>query len=458
MYEGKRGVTSQHPLASEAAHRILEEGGNAYDAALTASAVMVVVSPYSSNLGGDGFLLSYSGGELIAYNGSGRSPSGFNVNEFIKNEDSHSPINVTIPGLVDLWWFLQEEKLISKPLETLLRPAISLAENGFEPSPYLRKVVKGFLGVSNKEFQRYIAKFKERVTLRGVSNVLREFSTKGKDAFYANRKIVDGLRTQGVKLENIDFEKHRGEKVKTVGIDYMEERILELPPNSRGLLTLAMLKKEGDNPVESFYEVMEGVHYITDPNFYNTNLEEILKLRKGKRDKVGDGDTTFLATADEKGNLVGLIQSLYHPFGSCLVVDDIVFQNRALGFSKRLDVPNKPEPNKRPSHTLSIVMLEEEGKRAVIGCTGGDLRPLLHYQVITKYLESKSIEKAIAEPRITIRKGEVVAEENSYLSKLASKVVKYPSEGFGIFNAIEVNKDKVKAVHDFRWEGLALVS
>jgi gamma-glutamyltranspeptidase/glutathione hydrolase len=97
---GKKGVTSDHPLATKIGIDVMNEGGNAFDAAIAISAVLSVIQPQMGGPGGDAFLLGFIGEDIVAYASAGRSPGGFPVEEFIEQSPLRGPLTVTIPGLV----------------------------------------------------------------------------------------------------------------------------------------------------------------------------------------------------------------------------------------------------------------------------------------------------------------------------------------------------------------------
>lgn len=137
-------VTTPHYLASAVGSSILQQGGNAYDAAVAVSAALGVVYPHMTGLGGDAFFLIHDGasGEITAYNGSGRSAAGIHADTFKAMGMSAIPQRgvlsaITVPGMVDAWWevWTRYGKL---PWEQLLEPAAQYAEKGCPVSRNLR--------------------------------------------------------------------------------------------------------------------------------------------------------------------------------------------------------------------------------------------------------------------------------------------------------------------------------
>jgi len=246
---GIGGIASQIHYASLAGLEILRNGGNAFDAAITVSSVLTILLPHTSSIGGDGFILAKdSSGELIAYNGSGRSPRRFPVEKYLEIKPVRGPLTVTVPGLVDLWGWIQEN-YASMDLLDLLRPAISLAENGFYVQEQLGKAINN----SYKELMPYSSWVKtfgtlkkgDHVKFKDLARILRIIGKKGPREFYEGKlteEIVEKLTEQGVLIDYEDFRDHYGEMVKPIKINYKDYELYELPPNTQGLTTLELLK------------------------------------------------------------------------------------------------------------------------------------------------------------------------------------------------------------------------
>jgi len=169
-------------------------------------------------------------------------------------------------------------------------------------------------------------------------------------------------------------------------------------------------------------------------------------------EKMNTQDTTFFVVSDGE-NEIGFIQSLFFAFGSGIVVKDIPFNNRGFGFTEGR---NKPEPRKRPLHTLSILMAEKEDENLIIGCAGGDLRPQIHSQVFEYYADyGLEIDEAIDAPRFMFLGSRIVAEKRL---KTKHEQLDYYSPEVGVVQALKSNKKYNIAVADPRSEGIALVA
>ncbi|WP_338599310.1 gamma-glutamyltransferase family protein [Sulfolobus tengchongensis] len=471
---GKKIVATQNYIASYVGTKVLENGGNAFDAAIAISATLSVVIPHTSGLGGDGFLLAKTPEGLVAYSASGWAPKELKVE---KIENDRSPHTVVVPGLVDLWEFIYEN-YTSKPLSELLKPAISLASNGFMVSRGLHHAIVSSFKLSEDWDKVYGNKrFGDEIRLKGIARVLKEVAKDPRN-FYEGKvaeELVKGLRERGVPMSYEDFSEFHGETVSPLKTTYRDFTLYELPPNTQGITTLELLKMVelsdiNKLPYNDVRRINDHVRlsalayddrnkYVADPRFAKIPIEMLLseKYLANKMAEYGieakvkvTGDTTFFVVADGE-NEVGFIQSLFYPFGSGIVVNDIPFNNRGAGFSEG---NNRPEPRKRPLHTLSILMAEKNDERIIIGCAGGDLRPQIHAEVFEYYVDYKmEIDEAVYAPRFMYLGNKVIAEKR--LGVPATQTDYYSPE-VGIVQALKYKNGRYIGVADIRSEGIAL--
>src|SRR3990172_9474690 len=141
VYAQRGMVATSQPLATQAGLGILSQGGNAADAAVAAAAVLALTEPMSTGLGGDCFTLFYEGGtgRITALNGSGRAPAGLTLGllreqGFATELPPFHAHTITVPGACAGWCDLVERHG-TRDLETILEPAIRLAEDGFPVAP-----------------------------------------------------------------------------------------------------------------------------------------------------------------------------------------------------------------------------------------------------------------------------------------------------------------------------------
>ena len=175
--------------------------------------------------------------------------------------------------------------------------------------------------------------------------------------------------------------------------------------------------------------------------------------------RIRSGDTTAFSVADEEGNMVSGIQSLFHHFGSRVFVPEcgIALNNRASGFS--LTGPNKVEPRKRPLHTLSSVILSRGDRPYLaIGASGGDYRPLQHALFVTNSVDfGMPTDVLVAHPRFLWGGGRTLLVEQGYELPQdgAYDIQALPMPGrTGVCQAVEVAGRYRKAVCDIRGDGL----
>ncbi|EZQ11084.1 gamma-glutamyltransferase [Candidatus Acidianus copahuensis] len=467
---GEKIVTSQNYLATHVGAKVLEDGGNAFDATIAVSAVLSVVLPHTSGLGGDGFLFALTPEGIIAFNSSGWSPKNLKK-EKIGERD---PNSIVVPGLVDAWNFIYNE-YATMDLSRLLSPAIALSTNGFYLGKSLYKSILSSSGLGDTWKKTFGDKtFGSKLKLPRLGNALKIISRDPRD-FYQGKlaeEIVIGLRSNGSTMEISDFSEFHGEKVKMIRTTYRDFNVYEFPPNSQGITTLEILKMSEikelwKRPYTDYERVNDYIkilsiayadrdNYVADPRFYQIpDLLDEIRLKnalkgKAKTNILSDGDTTFFAISDGE-NLVGFIQSLFYPFGSGIVVNDIVFNNRGFGFTTG---HNQPEGRKRPMHTLSILYAEREGEELLIGCAGGDLRPQIHSQVFQYYTDyGMEIDEAVHSPRLIMTGDKIMVEKRL---EIPFPKLDFMVPDVGIVQAIKRKGSYTIGVADPRSEGVAL--
>lgn len=443
----KQMVVSPHYLASLAGHRMLEKGGNAFDAAVCVSACLAVVYPHMTGLGGDSFWLMYrsESGEVTGFNGSGRS--GMRVTrECYKGEPAIPERGVlsaiTVPGMADSW----DEVLKTYgrlTLKEVLEPAIAYAEEGFPASTDQCRTTEKhaewlsgipvtsdiFLpgGRPPAEGERFVQK-----ELAGTLALLAE---KGKNAFYKGeiaQSIAGYLQNNGGLLTLEDFMRHKGEWVTPLSSSYRGYDVYKMPPNSQGfagLMTLNILEhydftKIPHGTFEYYHLLIEALkrsfadrnEVLTDPDFSPVPLERLLDKEYARdiAENIGDeakplasplvgSDTAYAAVADEEGNAVSFIQSLYFEFGSGVTAGEtgIILQNRGSFFSLDPGHVNRLEPGKRTFHTLMPAMACKGGRPKILyGTQGGEGQPQTQTALLTRMIDyGMDPQTAINEPR-----------------------------------------------------------
>ena len=436
-------VCTSVPAATQAGLDILKRGGSAVDAAIAANATLGLMEPVSNGIGGDLFAIVYNAKEnkLYGINGSGRSPLGLSYEQMKAELDKlnrkmippRGMLPISVPGTVDAWAELHK-KFGKLKLSDDLAPAIHYAEEGFPVTELIAfywhfgsELYKGLPGAFTETYTnngRTPAKgdiFKNP----GLAKTLRLIGEKGRDAFYKGEiadKIDKFMRENGGFLRKEDFEKHTSTWVDPVSLNYRGYDVFELPPNGQGIATLQILNilegfdlaKMGRNSPDALHTMIEAkkivwadrAKYYADPAFAKIPLTKLLskeyagerrKLINPKRaaksvaaGKIDNGDTIYMCTADDEGNMVSLIQSNYRGMGSGIVVPGLgfMFQDRGELFSMEPGHANIYAPDKRPFHTIIPGFVMKDGKPwEAFGVMGGGMQPQGHVQVLTNQID-----------------------------------------------------------------------
>ena len=469
-------VCTSQPLASFAGAALLRAGGNAVDAAVGAVAVLGVVEPYMTGIGGDCFMLIWHAGDqrLYGLNGSGRAPRAATPTALLERGHSRMPavgmLSVTVPGAVDAWCSALE-RFGSRPLADVLAPAAEYAEDGFAVSEIIA-LQWGFAAtvLQQPEALRTFTldgrapRLGERMRLPGLARSLRSLAAGGRDAFYRGElaeQIVACSRAYGGLLDADDLAAHRSDWVDPIATDYRGYRVCEPPPNGQGLTALLALNilecfdlaALADDPAGITHLQIEAIklafadrdRYIADPAYAPVPVAHLLSKdyaqgraalidRNRARQRVAPGalevggDTVYLTTADAAGNVVSLINSLYLAFGSGMVAGDtgIALQNRGYGFSLDPAHPNCIAPGKRPFHTIMPAMLLKDGRPLVsFGVMGGDMQPQGHVQVVSNLVDAGcNIQEAIDRPRFNYLAADRVALERALATRVGAELAR----------------------------------
>jgi gamma-glutamyltranspeptidase/glutathione hydrolase len=443
-------VCASQPLATMAGIDILKAGGNAVDAAIAANAMLGLVEPMSCGIGGDLFAILWVEGDrkLYGLNASGRAPYGWNLNEAKKLKldqiPVYSPLAWNVPGCVGGWAELLK-RFGRTPLAKILEPAIRYGREGFPVSP----IIAGGWAVNAKQYPTLAAtyapegrapRFGEMFKNPELAASLELIARDGADAFYKGEiadRIVNFSQAVGGRFSKRDFTDHTATWVQPVSANYRGYDVWEIPPNGQGIAALQMLnmlerfdiaalRPNSPEHLHLFIEAKklafeDRAVYYADPEFADVPVKRLIskdygveraKLIDPKRaaQKVAPGrlaggaETIYLTAADRDGNMVSLIQSNYHGWGSHYVPDHLGFclQNRGSGFSLRPADRNRLEPHKRPFHTIIPVFVTREGRPVLsFGVMGGDFQPQGHVQVLLNLLDfGFSPQQAGEQPRV----------------------------------------------------------
>jgi gamma-glutamyltranspeptidase/glutathione hydrolase len=453
-------AATSHPLATLAAVDTLRAGGSAADAAVAAVAVLCVVEPHMTGIGGDCFcLVSQPNKPVWGYNGSGRA--GAKASDQALRAKGMTEIGasihaVTVPGALDAWEAIL--KVYGRfGLDRALSAAIKYAEGGF---PVAARVawdwsrhagkLKADAGAS-KHFLFNDAAPKEGDVIRfpALAATLKTIAAKGARAFYEGEIADDMAATvaaRGSFLTAEDFARHRGDVVEPISVHYRGLDLVEIPPNGQGLTALVMLNilENFDlaalDPLgpERFHLVLEAARlsfavrdtHIADAAHMRIPVADLLDKGFGKklaglidmkrRAKLPSApapgsNTIYLSVVDRDRMAVSFINSLYSQFGVgiCTEKTGIMLTNRGACFTLEPDHPNTFGPDKRPLHTIIPALAMRNGRCDMsFGVMGAHYQPMGHVQIVLNMLDyGMDVQQAIDTPRFFFE-GERTVVEN----------------------------------------------
>jgi gamma-glutamyltranspeptidase/glutathione hydrolase len=442
-------AATSHPLATSAAIDALKAGGTAADAAIAAVAVLCVVEPHMTSIGGDCFcLIARPAQKVWGYNGAGRSAAATQFDKLGLRGKGYVPGNsihaVTVPGSVEAW-----AAILSAHgkfgLDRALAPAIDYAENGFPIAP--RVASDWALEVDKLRADpggtlHYLVNGRapavgDIVKLPALAATLKAIAAQGPRAFYEGPIAEDILATvaaRGSLLTAQDFAGHHGEMSTPIATDYRGLDVLEIPPSGQGLTALVMLNilerfdlaaLDALGP-ERFHLLLETARlayavrdtHIADPAFMKTSVASLLdrKFAEMLARRIDparqaapvtalapESDTVYLTVVDRDCMAVSLINSLFSHFGVgiCTEKTGVMLQNRGACFVLDSAHPNCIGPNKRPMHTIIPGMAMRDGRCEMpFGVMGAHYQPMGHAQLISNIVDyGMDVQQAIDLPR-----------------------------------------------------------
>ncbi len=517
VYATNGMAATSMPAASLTAIDVLRAGGNALDAAVAAVALLGVIEPQSTGIGGDCFCLYKPAGKpLVAINGSGRTPAAVSVEALahvgVASLEAESPHCVTIPGALAAW-----EMLLAhhgrKGLDELLQPAINAAENGFvvaprvsfdwaEAAPKLRRTAAaGFL--------RDGRALKPGDVFRqpALAKTFRRIARDGAKAFYEGDiagRIVATLRGRGGLHDEADFAEMPAavEFVIPITRHWRGFDVWECPPNGSGLLVLMLLgilegmpiMEDPLSPVRLHRHAEAGRlvyrdrdallcdplqkfipmdRLLSDP--YLASMRALIEDDRAMAALPDGGetmlpahkDTVYVSVVDRDGNACSFINSIFQNFGSGILAeaDGVMLHNRGFSFSLDPAHPNVIAPKKRPMHTIIPGMLTQGGEAVMpFGVMGGHYQPFGQSWFLSNLLEyGMDIQEALDCPRFLPRLGQLqvehgIPETSRRALRARGHVLAEPDEPLGGGQAIWIDRTRGILVggSDPRKDGCAL--
>jgi len=470
-------AVTPHHLASQSALAVLREGGNAIEAMVAAAATIAVVYPHMNGLGGDGFwLIVPPKGEPVAIDASGAAGSQATLALYAgeKQIPYRGPkAALTVAGTVGGW---QEALKVSaelggeqKPLSRLLCDALRYAADGFPVTASQEAATR-----AKRHELEHIPSFAEvflphgdvplagqRFTQPRLAATLSQLCAEGLDSFYRGnlaKEMAAEMQTLGIPLTHEDLANYQPQRRVPLRLKHSKGEIFNLTPPTQGLVSLAILGLTDRLPLETMDEsatihsIVEATklafglrdRFITDPRLMMQNAQELLDPQyldalatrinphraagwgKGK----GPGDTVWMGVMDSSGLAVSFIQSIYHEFGSGMVLpgSGVMWQNRGASFSLDADHLLALAPGKQPFHTLNPAAARlYDGRTMVYGSMGGDGQPQTQAAVFIRHVvQGKPLQESISGPRWLL--GRTWGDSNDSL-KLESRFSHSTQEG-----------------------------
>jgi oxamate amidohydrolase len=447
-------AVAPHAKAAESAAAILAAGGNAIEASVAMAATLAAVYPHMTGLGGDSFWLIHEpDGTVQSVLGCGRSAMAATTELYTSAGLNEIPIRGgmaanTVAGTVSGWEAALEistQQWQGKlPLSQLLADAIDYCRNGFtvtesqviSTSSKLEQLQHqpGFAEVFLLDGTPPIAG--RSMTQPALANTLERLASVGLNDFYQGELAADiakELVLCGSPLSLQDLQTHQAQLAKPLYSRINKADVYVTPPPTQGLATLLILAQFARRPGNlAEQEDADMVHYLVeatkqafsirnkivrDPalmwspaqKLLDDDLLEAMAARiditqsQSWTEAMSPADTTWFGVIDTEGRAVSCIQSIYHEFGSGVVLPTtgLCWQNRGVSFSLQAGHPLELTPKTLPFHTLCPSMAHfDDGRRMVFGTMGGDGQPQTQAIVFTRYADyGMRLDEAISAPR-----------------------------------------------------------
>ena len=486
---------TSHPLAAQVAVSILQDGGNAMDAAIAGAVLLGLCEPQMTGLGGDCFVLWGRPGEAIkGYNGSGRAPAALDAADLRARGLQTVPLQeveaVTIPGAVEAFCSLAETEG-KLGIDRLLAPAIRYFDEGVPVAsrvafdwPIAASALKGH---GKTHFLNNGQPYREGEIFKsaGQAEALRHVARSGRAGFYEGpvaEDMVAALRAAGGVHTLDDFANHRGNDTTPISGQYKDHEIVEHPPNGQGATGILMANilsrfdlagmdpwgaerahieaeaaklaydardriiADPDHTARVQFmlseDLADGLAALIDPTRAMTHVSRLTE--------AVHKETIYITVIDRDRMAVSLIYSTFHGFGAGLASETfgIGFQNRGAGFTLAEGHPNELKGGKRPMHTIIPGVLRNAGGMVMpFGVMGGAYQPNGHARLVSNLLDfDMDIQAAIDAPRAFAAGGKMQVErgyDDSVRAKLADMghEVEIPETAIGGAQAIVARPD-----------------
>ena len=462
----KAMVVSAREEASRIGSEIMQQGGNAFDAMVGTEMALAVCYPNAGNLGGGGFMVYRTHqGEVGALDYREKAPLGANRDMFLdenkkylQDKSKTGGLAVGVPGTI-AGIFKAHKKFGSLPMQTILRPVILLAKNGFKITEKQAKQFNDYSAVFkqvNQENSIYTKKFKPGDVFKNeaLANTLQQISDNGRSAFYQGdiaKTLVAFLQKNGGIVSLKDLDNYQAIWREPIVFNYKDLRIISMsPPSSGGICMAQILKTTANYPIAQYghnttktIQVLteaqrrayaDRSHYLGDPDFIDIPVDSLLsdaylkdrmdsfsfesatpskELTHGSISQAESTETTHYSIVDSYGNAIAVTTTLNASFGSKLYSKKLGFflNNEMDDFSAKPGTPNlfgliggnanAIAPQKRMLSSMTPTLVEKENKPwMTLGTPGGSTIITSVLQTILNVYEfNMSMQQAVNAPR-----------------------------------------------------------
>ncbi len=452
----RRGIAvASHSLAAQTAAGVLREGGNAIEAMVAAAATISVAYPHMTGIGGDAFwLISVPGEEPVAIDACGPAAGAASIAYYkslgLRAIPPRGALAAnTVAGTIAGWdcaLSISQRRYAGRiPLSRLLADAIYYASHGV-PATASQELNTGGKRAELENIPGFAERFLpgSAVPVRGalftqktLASTMQRLADAGLRDFYRGdlaRSIAKDLASLGSPLALADLEAYRAKQVEPLHLLHSTGTLYNMTPPTQGVISLAILgildrlglaSLEPDSAdhvhavVEATKQAFLGIRdrYVTDPAYMKvapqslladaalTSLAAKIDMKKASPwgGKSQPGGTIWMGVIDGHGRAVSFIQSIYHEFGSGVVLPGthINWQNRGCSFSLAEDAVNSLRPGRKPFHTLNPALARlRDGRTMVYGTMGGDGQPQTQAAVFTRYaVFNQALQRAVSAPR-----------------------------------------------------------
>ncbi|MBT5871200.1 MAG: gamma-glutamyltransferase [Bacteroidetes bacterium] len=462
----KAMVVSAREEASRIGSEIMQQGGNAFDAMVATEMALAVCYPNAGNLGGGGFMVYRTHqGEVGALDYREKAPLRANRDmyldenkKYLQDKSKTGGLAVGVPGTI-AGIFKAHKRFGSLPMQTILRPVILLAKNGFKITEKQAKQFNDYSAVFkqvNQENSIYTKKFKAGDVFKNeaLANTIQQISDNGRSAFYQDeiaKALVAFLQKNGGIISLKDLDNYQAIWREPIVFNYKDLRIISMsPPSSGGICMAQILKTTANYPIAQYghnttktTQVLteaqrrayaDRSHYLGDPDFIDIPVDSLLsdaylkgrmdsfsfegatpskELTHGAISQAESTETTHYSIIDSYGNAIAVTTTLNASFGSKLYNKKLGFflNNEMDDFSAKPGTPNlfgliggdanAIAPQKRMLSSMTPTLVEKDNKLwMTLGTPGGSTIITSVLQTILNVYEfNMSMQQAVDAPR-----------------------------------------------------------